>query len=269
MPYLPKKIEKKVKLRMYPEQGEAYEETMMALNSEISTDVEDESFTIAGLLALFMRAQQVTSYPGGMSQRIQGTDKDDKRKVVPFPNHKRSIKIDWTIDFLENRVEEESDKKTIVFTRFRETAQEISRLLTEKKMEHALMMGGLSDAEFDEQRLLFKKSPTCNILVSIIESGGTALNLPEADTTIFVDSHYSSIKMTQAIDRMRDDNEGENGKRVFYLVCEGTIDEDIHKAFHEKWREQRFIGEALLAIQQQTGVSISPDTINQLKHNRA
>lgn len=121
-----------------------------------------------------------------------------------------SVKFDWVIDYIDDN----PNTPMIIFTRFSQTAQRIQETVA--------------------------KLHRSDILVGTIDAIGESLNLQWASVAIFVDLHWSSIKMTQAIERTHRMDIIES-KHIIYLIAPGTIDELIMSAIKNKWSEQELI----------------------------
>lgn len=121
-----------------------------------------------------------------------------------------AVKYEWLIDYLTDN----STTPMVVFTRFDLTATYIKQAVS--------TLG------------------RTNVMVGTIDDIGESLNLQWASIAIFYDVHWSSIKMTQAIDRIHRMNITEP-KHIIYLIAQDTIDEDILTSFTNKWTEQELI----------------------------
>jgi|SRR5690242_1877130 len=122
-----------------------------------------------------------------------------------------SAKMEWLKDYL-------ADNPTIpmvIFTRFKLTQHYIENII----------------------QLINREAKT---LVGTIDSIGESLNLQWARVAIFYDLHWSSIKMSQAIDRIHRMDITES-KYIIYLVARNTIDKLIMQAIRAKWTEQELI----------------------------
>ena len=77
-------------------------------------------------------------------------------------------------------------------------------------------------------------------MVGTIDAMREGLNLQIADTAIFLDQHWSSTKMKQAVDRIHRINIT-NTKHIIHLYHKGTVDELILKALDKKWSDKELV----------------------------
>lgn len=204
-PELPPKVISRVPLSMTEKQREAYLKIKNA--DDIVVDIgAPDPLLIVNALAKITRLQQITSDP------------------VMLGVEAESAKIEWVHDWLQDN----PSAKAVIFTRFRHTAEVI-----QKRFGGVLIVGGV------------KTVPQhWDMVVGTIDAMGEGLNLQAADYAIFVDQHWSTIKMQQAIDRIH--RMGiTSTKFIYYLICKGTVDYTIAEAIENKWDEIRFIYEAM------------------------
>lgn len=217
-PELPPKIYQDVHLEMEPQQQKLYDSIANAkdieveISSDLLADGDDEDINymvIRNALAKMVRLQQVTSDPHLLGYGITG------------------IKEEWVCDF----VEDNPDTSMIVFTRFRDTAVRLSA-----KLRASLLVGGQRPTAQIAPWLVGKKQ----VLVGTIDSMGEGLNLQRASVAVFLDLHWSSLKMQQAEDRIHRIDITEP-KQIIHLVAANSIDLLIKEALAKKWSEHELV----------------------------
>jgi len=139
-----------------------------------------------------------------------------------------SVKLDWLREWLEDH----PDESVIVFTRFREAAIKINGW----RLFDKLIVGG---------RKRENVTTADRRIVGTIAAMGEGLDLPWIDHAIFLDVEWSSIMMTQAIDRIYRINIA-NVKHVMYLRCAGTVDQLVHDAVERKWSTHQIVEQFLV-----------------------
>lgn len=156
-------------------------------------------------IAKIIKLQQVTCHPSLLDENLSSI---------------MSAKMRWVVDF----VEENPDESIVFFTLFRNAA-----LWLAKEIDADVAIGGVdSPVDF----LTGKKKRLVGTLAYMAEG----LNLQRASTAVFVDSHWSSILMSQAIDRIHRIDITEP-KYTIYLYTKGTVDMLVKKAYERKWNQ--------------------------------
>jgi SNF2 family DNA or RNA helicase len=199
-PQLPEKIIIEEPVTMDPAQEEIYK--AVKHTTDIEVQVASRTMLIPNALALLVRLLQVSSYPP-----ILGFDSTPSGKLIWFDDF-------WT---------DHKDEPTVVFTRFRAPA-----IYLANKYNCGLIIGG-------ERREI----GSTGLLVGTIDSMGEGLNLQWAKNAVFLDAHWSTIKMTQAIDRIHriDIKEPKN----IYLLWSCREDKLVLDALNHKWSEAELV----------------------------
>lgn len=199
-PELPEKILVEEHVAMHIRQQKIYED--IKSQSDIVVHVEDKQLLIKNVLALITKLQQVSSYP----------------TLLGFDNCS-SGKMEWLEDFLKDH----PDEPTVIFTRFRDSALHIANTYA-----CGMIIGG-------ERREI----GSTGLLVGTIDAMGEGLNLQWAKNAVFIDAHWSTIKMTQAIDRIHriDIKEPKN----IYLLWSCREDKLVLDALNKKWSEAELV----------------------------
>jgi SNF2 family DNA or RNA helicase len=210
MPDMPPLIETVVPLYLEPNQRKAYLLVKEAKDLVIKfSDVSDISEVIvAHELTRIIRMQQIASDPAELAVRGEG------------------VKQLWVKEY----VRDNPDEQLLVFSRFRNVAVRFAM-----ELNAACIVGGKAPYKLDE----FLEGKV-RVLCGTIGAMGTALDMPMARTSIFVDTEWSSISMTQATQRMHRAGITE-AKHLIYLEAVGTVDKLIRYAVKYKWTDAELV----------------------------
>jgi len=219
-PELPPKIVQNIPIEMTRQQKALYDRIAVAKDLEVDLrdfqqSMKDGSggsgvMVIANTLTHIIRLQQATSDPHNLGFEVP------------------SAKVEWVMDFLDDNPKE----VVVIFTRFRDTATRLAGLL-----KASLLVGGMSDPTVSIAPFLTGQN---RILVGTIDAMGEGLNLQMASTAVFLDQHWSSIKMRQAVDRIHRINITEP-KHIMHLHCPGTVDELVLDALAKKQSDRQIV----------------------------
>ncbi len=200
---MPEKIEQIIDIDLLPEQRKVYNKIVDACDIVVNLS-EDIKTLIPIRLVEILRLCQAAIDP-----QLLG---------ITAP----SAKLDWLADWLEDN----EGTSVIVFTRFHDTAMRLHKLYGGK-----LIVGG-------------QKQPTITtddkLLFGTIAAMGEGLDLPHISTAIFLDIEWSSILMTQAVDRIYRINIDEP-KHIIYLRGVNTIDSLLLDAVNNKWSQRELV----------------------------
>lgn len=164
-----------IKLRMYAEQMKTYNDGVKKLVSLRFNEQVD-------LDAQFTRLRQIAS---GF---LPFTDNDGQRRVLHFP----SVKLDWLEEFAS---EVPRNCQCIIFHEFIHTGELICERLTKAKVSHAWLHGDTPNKKAEIEKFTSGKA---QILVANTATGGTSIDLSQADYLCFFESPCSPIVRTQA-----------------------------------------------------------------------
>jgi len=198
-PELPERIMIEQHVAMTPQQEVLY--NTIREQTDIEVKVAGKTLRITNALTMITRLMQVSSLPASLD--------------LDAP----SGKIAWFEDFRKDH----EDEPTVVFTRFRATALHIAN-----QFGCGLWIGG-------EKR----EVGSTGLLVGTIDSMGEGLNLQWAKNAVFIDSHWSTIKMTQAVDRIHriDIKEPKN----IFLLWSCREDKLVLDALSNKWSDAELV----------------------------
>lgn len=199
----PEKIVEWVRVEMHPIQANKYKQ--LIAGTDIVVKVDDQELLIQNVLTAITRAQQLSSWPESLNM------------------HAASGKMEWVQDFITDHPE----VPIIVFSRFRDPMEYLA-----DKFKAALVLGG-SDGSLD-----FIEGRT-NVCCCTIDSIEGVDGLQRARYAIFLDSHWSSVRMTQAMDRIHRTGITEN--KIIYLLHSCREDLLVLKAYEEKLTEAELV----------------------------
>jgi SNF2 family DNA or RNA helicase len=195
-PDLPERIDIEVPIQMSDSETMAWYE--MYAQKDVLVKIEDKEFLIENALALHTKLHQLSVMPSLVGLSFQ------------------SSKLLWLAEFIEDH----PGMRLLVFSRYREVVDVVAR-------DHKAfrVMGGIDESE------RFKKGEG-HILVGTIDAMSESLSLEMADAAIFLDSHWSTIQMRQAVDRIHRMNITEK-KFIYYLIASPT-DQHVMDVVQEK-----------------------------------
>ena len=134
--------------------------------------------------------------------------------------------IDWIRDFLD------SGEKLVVFAHHKAV---IDTLMDElEEYNPATIRGGMSAKKKleEEDRLNFDDS--CRVLFGNIEAAKEGHDFTGASATCFLETEWSPLDLEQCEDRVQGINQVESKIIAYYLIAEGTIEEDIAELLDSK-----------------------------------
>lgn len=187
-----------------------------------AVDTDQQTFdpiVIKKALAKIVKLQQVTCAPFLLDPKLVGRI--------------QSAKMQWVLDF----VDENPDEPVVFFTLFRHAAIWLSR-----QIDADLVIGGVESPARDF--LSGRKTRLVGTLAAMAEG----LNLQRASTAVFIDTHWSSIVMEQALDRIHRIDITEP-KYIIKLYTKGTVDMLVKQAFESKWTQNQFLYNYLSTLQ--------------------
>lgn len=119
--------------------------------------------------------------------------------------------------------------KVLIFSRFKETLDLISKLLLDKifpKIRYLRLDGSVSvDRRFSITKI-FNEDPEYKILLLTTGVGGVGLNLSSANVVVMFDHDYNPMNDLQAIDRAHRIGQ-KNILNVYRLIMKDTLEEKI------------------------------------------
>lgn len=247
---LPAVTFKTITIKMTPEQERIYK----AVKEEILEELKDTNLdNIPSALTKLLRLQQVT----------------DSIELVGAKGGKNSsAKLNALDELLEDLIDE-GGEKVIVFSRFKEMVNILAnryqkynpavihgdvdasgmseasaiRLLRRKygdaawasmpQEEKNRLIDELTTSDRQKQVYKFQNDDTCKLFIGCSPACREGLTLTKATHVIFVDCEWSPAYVEQAYSRAHRIGQ-RNNVTVYFLVCEGTIDEHVQKVLKQK-----------------------------------
>ncbi len=244
---LPDVAFKTVPVIMTPLQAKMYKAVKEEIMEELtSTDLRK----LPNALSKLLRLQQVT---------------DSLDLIGAEPSSKNSAKLDTIDDMLEELIGE-GNEKVIIFSRFRTMVELMEERLSKYKpavihgdidsngkTEKAALRKLMKEHDIDnmtEQQIndlltlymsserqkevyRFQKDPDCKVFIGCAPACREGLTLTAATHVIFIDCEWSPAYVEQAFSRAHRIGQ-KNAVLVYYLVCEGTIDERVQEILKSK-----------------------------------
>lgn len=172
--------------------------------------------TTRNVLTQLLRLSQCT---GGF---IRNDDGDDAQQVS-------TAKLEALEDIVDECMEQ--DKKVVVFARFVPEIDAISKMLTKKKIGHAIIKGDVQDRA--EQVEAFQKDPDTRVFIGQLATTGMGLTLTAGTVAVYYSLDFSYANYEQSRARIRRIGQTKRGVYI-HLVCKDTIDEKVMAALRQK-----------------------------------
>lgn len=211
--------EKHVMSRSLPMAGEQlrhYDE----MEETLETVIDDETVSVTVMLSVLQKLRQIT---GGFL-----IDKDEKAHVV-----KQSPKLQMMDELVNDEIAK--DEKIVVFAQYRWEIE----TLAERYKAHGvrLVYGGNTGEKNLEAIDDFLKKKEVRFIIMHPRSAGYGLTLTVACYMIFYSFGYSSEEDYQAVKRIERASQ-QRTMRVYYLLCEDSIDEVMFETIQAKTLDQ-------------------------------
>ena len=185
------------------------------LEEESFAELKDSEVTVVNVLSRLLRLSQVTG----------GHVTDDDRSIVDVS----TAKLAALEDIIDSITAE--GKKLVIMARFVPELDDITRLLERKKLDYAVVRGGINDR--DDQIARFQTDPGCSVFVGQIAAAGLGITLTAASTMVFYSLDYSMANFEQAKARIHRVSQ-KNTCHYIYLVARNTVDAKVIKALKGK-----------------------------------
>jgi SNF2 family DNA or RNA helicase len=186
-----------------------------SIEDESYAELDESEVTTANILTRLLRLSQIT---GGHL-----TDDDGIVNTVS------KAKLDALSDIIDSAIAE--DKKLVIMARFVPELDDIQELLEKKKIDYAVVRGGVKDRDDEIHR--FQYDDKCRVFVGQIAAAGLGITLTAASTMVFYSLDYSMSNFEQAKARIHRAGQKENCHYI-YLVCKGTVDRKVLNALRKK-----------------------------------
>lgn len=172
--------------------------------------------TTRNVLTQLLRLSQCT---GGF---IRNDDGDDAQQVS-------TAKLEALEDILDECMEQK--KKVVVFARFVPEIDAISKMLTKKKIAHAIIKGDVKDRA--EQVEAFQNNPDVRVFIGQLQTTGMGLTLTAGTVAVYYSLDFSYTNYEQSRARIRRIGQTKRGVYI-HLVAKDTVDEHIMSALKQK-----------------------------------
>lgn len=247
---LPDVTFKTINLQMTPRQARKYR----AVKNEIIEDLKDTDLqTVPNALAKLQRLQQVTdsiSLIGAdphkdNSVKIQALDEmlkelidEGNEKVIIFSRFKAFTKIlveryknKYNPAVINGDVDSNGISKESAIRRLRKLHGEEWIKFSQDKREELIEDVMTSDRQKEVYK--FQQDETCKLFIGTAPACREGLTLTKATHVIFMDTEWSPAYVEQAYSRAHRIGQ-KNAVTVYYLICEGTIDEKVQETLKNK-----------------------------------
>jgi len=201
-----------VKVKCPPDASQEWVHKAITEADDIIVEVGNKELVIQNTLVKIVRCQQLASFP----------------PILGF-NDTKGAKTAWLREWLSDN----PDIPAVIFTKFRETAQYLH-----SEFGGELCIGGAPATgafRSGEVRLVF----------ATIAYAGEGFNFPRAEAAIFVDQEWSTIKMSQALDRIHRIGAYQDIPKTAYMLQTFPEDRLVYRAFTEKWSEVTMVSKYL------------------------
>jgi len=139
----------------------------------------------------------------------------------------KSCKLDAAMEEIEHNPD-----RLLVMSLFRGSVIALDKRLTEAKIPHDIIMGGMGAEHAAEvQRKL--NCGEIKVAVCTMQSGGVGLNLIGANTAVIIDKHYNPMLQTQAYDRIHRIGQTKN-VYIVEVIVPGTVDDLVEAILKRK-----------------------------------
>ena len=187
-----------------------------ALRRECVSELSGGEITAANVLTKLLRLQQCA---GGFLRP------DGSEYYTQVSNAKLDLLEDTLTDILS------AGEKVVVFCRFTEELEAISKMLGRNKINHETLSGAVKDKGGVVER--FQTDPDIKVIVCQINVGGVGITLTAASVMIFYSTTFSLIDYLQAVGRTH--RIGQTTRCLYlHLIASGTVDEHIFAAIKAK-----------------------------------
>lgn len=176
------------------------------------------------MVTYFERENILTTTPLAITQMLRlqqitgGYLVSDDGDIVKVGNQKVKVLKDFLEDWQD---------KFVVFCRFRDEIEDISRLCDKLGFSHVTYHGGTKDRTVWQR---FQRRDSLQGFIGQIQTGGVGIELFAAHTAVMYSTGHSWIDYDQAISRL--DRNGQRGNKtsIVHLLARNTIDIRIAEA---------------------------------------
>ncbi len=195
---------------------------------EVMKDLPTKTLEVVPLEADAAQLAEYNSEEGSLSD-LQGIEA--REHLINLTRTAYAVKekslLNWVKCFLD------SEEKLLLFAWHRDV---VDRMFEElKEYNPAKIYGGVSLKDREIEKDKFINDSSCRLMICNIQSGGTGIDgfQKVCCNVAFAEFAATSTDMEQAEDRLHRGGQ-ERPVTIYYLIAEGTIDEDMAEALDEK-----------------------------------
>lgn len=214
---LPEKQYQTYYVDLHPKQRRAYESMRKTLIAWIG-EKEDAPVVAPVVIAQLIRLQQFALAFGQVNS--------ENKMLLDEP----SAKLDMLMELLDDA----PDKQFVVFSTSKQMVNLAEARMLEAKIPVSKVTGDVVQHARTATIKRFKEGET-RIFIATIGSGGTGLNLQNADTAIFLDRDWSPANNLQAEDRIHRIGQTSNSVHIIDIMAKDTIDFGKRDKLDLKW----------------------------------
>lgn len=212
---LPEQIDQIRYCELEPKAARIYEQ----MRKECIAELENEKVvTAANVLSKLLRLQQITG--GFLGDGEGGVQKVSTAKLEVL----REILEDVVLD---------SDKKLVIFARFRPEITAIEKLLQDLQIRYECITGDVDMSARGEKVRSFQTDPGVKVFIAQLQTAGLGITLTAADTAVFYSLDFSFANYDQARARLHRIGQKNNVTNI-HIIAKGTVDEKVMKALSKK-----------------------------------
>jgi len=212
---LPPFVRQKLYTKMNAEQTRMYKQ----MKAQFIAYLNDKACVATIALTKALRLQQIVS----------GFFVTDEGETIRYENVPR-LKV-----LIEAVKDLAVEHKVIVWACFKENYAMISKELEKEEIDHAYLIGGMSDKARRENIEAFREDPSTRVMIANQAAGGVGINLIESSYSVYYTKNFSLEQDLQSEARnYRGGSEMHKKVTRIDLVCKGTIDEHISDSLEAK-----------------------------------
>jgi len=230
---MPEKLYQKVDLELKGEQKEHYRRVADRYCTQVTLeDGRQGELTVSSAIAKVTRLQQIAA---GILRLTSLTVGEGEEAEVYGGGVKEitSAKTAWVVEYCKES-NETTDVQGVIWTKFVAEADRVQQELVAAGVEAEIIDGRTK--QVDRERILDRfsdRETPLRWLVINVSAGAYGLDLPSADVLLYHSSTHNLMERMQSEDRGH--RVGRVRPYIIYdLVCKGTVDVDIYRAYQEK-----------------------------------
>lgn len=244
MPWLPAKTYAIESIEMLPTQKEMYKQIATQLAVEIGATLDNpggnRQLLVNNVLTKLLKLAQVTSGFVMWDAIIDPLGNVLRPRMME--RFAENPKIDWCIEQIKKHP---LNEKILFWSWMIPDAQALAARCVEEGISHVTYTGATTDEARIAAELAFNTDPTMRVFIGNPAAGGSGLNLlghdprnpdehgTDATLSVYIAQNWNAVHRAQSEDR-----NSRRGTRkpthVVTLICEETIDEDIHERVSSK-----------------------------------